>query len=157
MYGAIWRSIYPPYSTDGVIGAADALCKMHGPKGLGQFVNFNTTLSQWVSQSNTFSLNEKRTADLEAFGRIWNEGLAFYGWIFYISKFYEIVDTLIILAKGKNSGLLQSYHHAGAILSMWSGIRYMSPPIWLFVFLNSAIHTIMVSRTILFFLGKDLI
>jgi hypothetical protein len=78
-------------------------------------------------------------------GRIWNEGLAFYGWFFYISKFYEVVDTMIILAKGKKSSLLQTYHHAGAMLCMWAGIRYMSPPIWMFVLVNSGIHAIMVS------------
>ena len=78
--------------------------------------------------------------------RIWNEGLAFYGWLFYLSKFYEVVDTLIILAKGRKSSLLQTYHHAGAMLCMWAGIRYMSPPIWMFVLVNSGIHAIMVSN-----------
>ena len=78
-------------------------------------------------------------------GRIWNEGLAFYGWLFYISKFYEMVDTAIILTKGKKSSVLQTFHHAGAMLCMWAGIRYMSPPIWMFVCINSFLHTIMVS------------
>lgn len=78
-------------------------------------------------------------------GRFWNEGLAFYGWIFYLSKFYEVLDTLIILAKGKQSSTLQTYHHAGAMLCMWAGIRYMASPIWVFAFVNSAIHAMMVS------------
>jgi len=39
---------------------------------------------------------------------LWQEGLAFYGWLFYLSKFYEVVDTAIILAKGKKSSLLQT-------------------------------------------------
>jgi hypothetical protein len=77
-------------------------------------------------------------------GRLWNEGLAFWGWMFYISKFYEVLDTLIILAKGKRSATLQTYHHSGAMLCMWAGIRYMSPPIWMFVFVNSFIHGLMV-------------
>ena len=77
-------------------------------------------------------------------GRLWNEGLGFYGWLFYISKFYEVVDTLIILAKGKNSSMLQTFHHAGAMMCMWAGIRYMSPPIWMFVFINSGLHGLMV-------------
>jgi hypothetical protein len=76
-------------------------------------------------------------------GRLWNEGLAFYGWIFYLSKFYEVLDTVIILAKGKQSSTLQTYHHAGAMMCMWAGIRYMAPPIWIFCFVNSFIHALM--------------
>ena len=54
---------------------------------------------------------------------LWEEALAWYGWWFYLSKFYEVVDTAIILLKGKKSSLLQTYHHAGAMICMWAGIR----------------------------------
>ncbi|CDO53111.1 hypothetical protein DV451_000393 [Geotrichum candidum] len=74
---------------------------------------------------------------------IWDKSLSFYGYYFYLSKFYEVFDTIIILAKGRQSSLLQTYHHAGAMLSMWAGVRYASPPIWIFVVFNSLIHTIM--------------
>lgn len=74
---------------------------------------------------------------------IWEQGLSYYGYFFYLSKFYEVFDTIIILAKGRPSSLLQTYHHAGAMLSMWAGIRFTSPPIWIFVVFNSLIHTIM--------------
>lgn len=67
---------------------------------------------------------------------IWHNGLSYYGFLFYLSKFYEIFDTFIILAKGKKSSVLQTYHHAGAMLSMWAGIRFASPPIWIFVVFN---------------------
>ncbi|VEU23659.1 DEKNAAC105009 [Brettanomyces naardenensis] len=70
-------------------------------------------------------------------------GLAFWGYLFYLSKFYEIIDTMIILLKGRQASLLQSYHHAGAILCMWAGVRFSSPPIWIFVVFNSFIHSIM--------------
>jgi hypothetical protein len=71
------------------------------------------------------------------------KGLTFYAYLFYLSKYYEILDTIIILLKGRPSSLLQSYHHSGAILCMWSGTRYMSSPIWIFVVFNSFIHSIM--------------
>lgn len=74
---------------------------------------------------------------------VWEQGLSYYGYFFYLSKFYEVFDTIIILAKGRQSSLLQTYHHAGAMLSMWAGIRFSSPPIWIFVVFNSLIHTIM--------------
>ncbi|CUM64731.1 uncharacterized protein PRCAT00002342001 [Priceomyces carsonii] len=69
--------------------------------------------------------------------------LQMYGWWFYVSKFYEVVDTIIILLKGKPSSLLQSYHHAGAMMCMWAGVRFQSPPIWIFVVFNSFIHSLM--------------
>ncbi|KAH3661233.1 hypothetical protein OGAPHI_006640 [Ogataea philodendri] len=71
------------------------------------------------------------------------KGLSFYSYLFYLSKYYEIVDTVIILLKGRQASLLQSYHHSGAILSMWAGTRFASPPIWIFVVFNSFIHSIM--------------
>lgn len=69
--------------------------------------------------------------------------LEILGFWFYISKFYEVVDTIIILLKGRPSSLLQSYHHAGAMMCMWAGVRFQSPPIWIFVVFNSFIHSLM--------------
>lgn len=74
---------------------------------------------------------------------VWSNGLAYYGYLFYLSKFYEVFDTLIILAKGRQSSLLQTYHHAGSMLSMWAGVRTAAPPIWVFVAFNSLIHALM--------------
>ncbi|RLV94160.1 hypothetical protein JA1_001901 [Spathaspora sp. JA1] len=71
------------------------------------------------------------------------QNLELYGWWFYMSKFYEVLDTIIILLKGRPSSLLQSYHHAGAMMCMWAGVRFQSPPIWIFVVFNSFIHSLM--------------
>lgn len=72
-----------------------------------------------------------------------SRNLTSIGWFFYVSKFYEVLDTVIILVKGKPSSLLQSYHHSGAMMCMFTGIRYQSPPIWMFVAFNSFIHLLM--------------
>lgn len=124
---------------------ADALCKLHGPRGLGDAATFNTTINIWEVKNTAIHMGYNGNPDPTDVGRLWNEGLAFWGWMFYISKFYEVIDTAIIIAKGKRSAPLQTYHHAGAMLCMWAGIRYMSPPIWMFVFINSGIHAMMVS------------
>ncbi len=131
----------------GFAGAADALCKMQGPRGLGSATTYNTSTSAWGFTDRAMKLAGD-IPDSTDVGRIWNEGLAFYGWLFYLSKFYEMLDTAIILIKGKKSSVLQTFHHAGAMLCMWAGIRYMSPPIWMFVFINSFLHTIMVSTQV---------
>lgn len=136
-----WPGLHGQY---GLAGAADALCKIQGPRGLGSAATYNSSTSAWSFTDKAMKLAGD-IPDSTDVGRIWNEGLAFYGWLFYLSKFYEMLDTAIILAKGKKSSVLQTFHHAGALLCMWAGIRYMSPPIWMFVFINSFLHTIMVS------------
>ena len=131
--------------THGVAGVVDSLCKINGVRGTGNAATYNATTSAWGFTNRALHLSadglNPETTDI---GRIWNEGLAFYGWLFYLSKFYEVLDTFIILAKGKKSSFLQTYHHAGAMLCMWAGIRYMSPPIWMFVAVNSTLHSLMV-------------
>jgi GNS1/SUR4 family len=145
MWGAMRRIVVGWQGPDGLAGTIDSLCKIHGPSGLANAVTYNSTLSAWVPESpSRVSLSDMGMPDSTDLGRLWNEGLAFYGWFFYLSKFYEVLDTAIILAKGKRSSTLQTYHHAGAMMCMWAGIRYMSPPIWMFVTVNSGIHAMMV-------------
>lgn len=107
----------------------------------------NTSFIRELLQGNTDFIASKSSSfwrslcDTEQ--GIWSQSLSYYGYYFYLSKFYEVFDTIIILAKGRQSSLLQTYHHAGAMLSMWAGMRFASPPIWIFVVFNSLIHTIM--------------
>ncbi|OAA43146.1 GNS1/SUR4 family protein [Metarhizium rileyi] len=145
MLGGMRRSIVSPLGPGGIAAAADSLCRLHGPPGLGSSLYFNDTSSRWDSADPNALLSslDGRQPGSSQMGRIWNEGLNYYGWIFYLSKFYEVLDTFIILAKGKFSSTLQTYHHAGAMLCMWAGMRYMSAPIWVFVLVNSFIHALM--------------
>jgi hypothetical protein len=151
MLQAAQRTVSNPLASAGLAGTIDSLCKIHGPTGLGHAIAYNRTSSTWTSESPGTNLfgTAAGTPDHAHPGRFWNEGLAFYGWLSYLSKFYEVLDTAIIIAKGKKSSTLQTYHHAGAMMCMWSGIRYMSPPIWMFVFINSGIHTLMVRTSYL--------
>jgi hypothetical protein len=73
----------------------------------------------------------------------WNNGMGYFMWLFYLSKYYEFIDTLILIVKGKNPPFLQEYHHVGVVISMWSltvtrtGLGY-----WMML-INSGVHTIM--------------
>jgi len=145
MFGALSRTMVNPLGPTGLSGFVDSVCKLNGPGGLGNAVIYDEVTGTWQSYSPGMVLASDGSPSSSDLGRLWNEGLAFYGWIFYLSKFYEVIDTLIILAKGKLSSTLQTYHHAGAMMCMWAGMRYMSAPIWMFVFVNSGIHAMMVS------------
>jgi len=74
-------------------------------------------------------------------GLVYHNGVGFWTWVFYMSKYYELLDTAILLAKGRPSSLLQTYHHSGAIISMWLLIVTRTFAAWVFVLENSFIHT----------------
>jgi hypothetical protein len=144
MVGGMKRGVRSPFGPHGFAATADSLCRLHGAPGLGKSVYFTEATSSWDSLAE-YPAVEDGVPSFTQPGRLWNEGLNYYGWIFYLSKFYEVLDTFIILAKGKPSSTLQTYHHAGAMICMWAGMRYMAVPIWVFVVYNSFIHTLMVS------------
>jgi hypothetical protein len=75
-----------------------------------------------------------------------------------MSKFYEVLDTMIILASGKKSSTLQTYHHAGIMFCTWASLKYASPGYMVGIVLNSGVHTLMVSyfRTVRGYMEKSL-
>lgn len=65
---------------------------------------------------------------------------------FYLSKFWEFVDTWITQCKGYEPILLQTYHHAGVVVCMYSFVITRNVPCAVMICcLNSFIHTIMYS------------
>lgn len=77
-------------------------------------------------------------------GRLWNDaGLG--GWIvvFYWSKYYEFLDTWILIFKRKQPSFLQVYHHIGIVLFMWGGVASQSITFLIVLLFNSGIHTLM--------------
>ncbi|PVV05281.1 hypothetical protein BB560_000205 [Smittium megazygosporum] len=72
-----------------------------------------------------------------------NNGLFKLSYLFYLSKYYEVIDTAIILLKGRRSSTLQTYHHAGAILCMWIDVNNALASVFYFVIVNSFVHSVM--------------
>lgn len=52
-----------------------------------------------------------------------------------------MIDSLILVLKGKKVSNLQVYHHSGAMLTMWAGAAYSASPIWIFAAWNGFVHT----------------
>ena len=108
------RGLQRSIDHSGIEGFAGSFCRIREEtRGVLNTLSGNGT--EWAGE------NKVGGVDLQ--GGLWEEALAWYGWWFYLSKFYEVVDTAIILAKGRKSSLLQTYHHSGAMLCMWAGIR----------------------------------
>eukprot|EP01118_Nematostelium_gracile_P018555 TRINITY_DN826_c0_g1_i4.p1 TRINITY_DN826_c0_g1~~TRINITY_DN826_c0_g1_i4.p1 ORF type:complete len:187 (+),score=15.11 TRINITY_DN826_c0_g1_i4:109-669(+) len=68
-----------------------------------------------------------------------------YYWlyIYYLSKFYELFDTWIILLKKKNLIFLHVYHHAIVIAMVWLWIDRRLVYTWVGMQFNTAIHVLM--------------
>jgi GNS1/SUR4 family len=73
----------------------------------------------------------------------WNDGFGSWAIVFYVSKYYEFVDTWILIFKGKEASFLQVYHHTGIAYIMWCAVLSQSSWLLFVVSLNSIIHTLM--------------
>lgn len=86
-----------------------------------------------------------------------SDGLATWATIFYMSKFYEFIDTWILVLKntdGKRApSFLQKFHHFGVVLCMWAAVAGAGNWIFWCVCLNSFIHTLMYTYYALATLG----
>jgi len=68
-------------------------------------------------------------------------GLDYWAWVFYYSKYYELVDTALLIITGKDVTVLQGFHHSGAILTMWLLCVYRVNAVWVFCLFNSFVHS----------------
>lgn len=75
---------------------------------------------------------------------LWKDaGFGSWSFIFYMSKYYEFMDTWILVLKGKQPSFLQIYHHTGIAFCMWVGVLSHSSWLKYVTLLNSIIHTLM--------------
>lgn len=116
--------------------------------------------SLWTA-SNTIplSLNYYKTNGVHSMyctNGLWQAGLQYWGFLFYLSKYWELVDTALLIVKGKQPSFLQVYHHAVTIVCSYALQASHSPMTFVFVGLNSIIHTIMYAYYALTVIGVRL-
>lgn len=77
-----------------------------------------------------------------------SQGMANIVWIFYVSKAYEFIDTVIMILRKKfeQVSFLHVYHHV-TIFSIWWFLAYRVPTgeVYYSVALNSFVHVVMYS------------
>ena len=66
-------------------------------------------------------------------------------YLFYLSKYYEFIDTFLLYFNGKTPIFLQKYHHIGAVISWHLMYQYKVDMVWMATLLNSGVHTVMYS------------
>jgi hypothetical protein len=63
--------------------------------------------------------------------------------LFYLSKYYEYIDTCLIYVKQKEPIFLQKFHHLGAVIIWHIGYIYKFDGIFFASLLNSGVHSFM--------------
>jgi hypothetical protein len=99
--------------------------------------------SAWIMLKTWPMVPEYFRGDFKNHRAFWDDGFGGWAIIFYVSKFYEFVDSWVLVLKSKNPSFLQVYHHTGVVYCMYFGC--VSRATWLIniVCLNSFIHTLM--------------
>jgi hypothetical protein len=74
-----------------------------------------------------------------------NGMLFFWSYVFYLSKYYELLDTFLQLLSGKTppNFFLHVYHHSLVILMSWAWIDSQAAPQFAGVFMNTFVHVVM--------------
>ena len=109
------------------------------------FFSFIVVVNTWPIVFNHYNSYGAFDTYCDPHGTLWAQSSGFGAWtiIFYVSKYWEFVDTWILVLKGKKPSFLQIYHHTGIAFTMWVGVVSQSSWLTAVVLLNSIIHTLM--------------
>ncbi|CAD7950736.1 unnamed protein product [Amoebophrya sp. A120] len=69
----------------------------------------------------------------------------FWSFLFYVSKYYEHLDTFLLLARGRPppNFFLHVYHHACAVVMAWAWVRYKMSLQFIGLLFNTGVHVVM--------------
>ncbi|EFC39165.1 predicted protein [Naegleria gruberi] len=75
--------------------------------------------------------------------RMGKGAVPFWLYIFYLSKYYELLDTVFLMIKCKSLTFLHTFHHMITLLLCWYVILEKSQMMWFPSTLNAGVHVIM--------------
>jgi len=80
----------------------------------------------------------------QQFGESLRGRIFWWSYLFYVSKYYELLDTFFIVMKSKRVIPLHLWHHMSVPPIMWAAFQGRLAPALIFVvILNGAVHTVM--------------
>ena len=73
-------------------------------------------------------------------GALW-----FWSYVYYLSKYYELLDTVLQLFKGRPPPhfFLHVYHHAVVLLMAWNWLEYVQTLQHIALLFNTSVHVVM--------------
>eukprot|EP00040_Diaphanoeca_grandis_P043804 m.10311 g.10311 ORF g.10311 m.10311 type:complete len:255 (-) comp8242_c0_seq1:53-817(-) len=89
-----------------------------------------------------------------SFETMWDGPIGAATYIFYLSKFYEFIDTFVMALRQKDTIFLHTWHHANMPFTCWTWFAFnFFEGAWWCVLVNSFIHTMMYSYYLATVLG----
>lgn len=85
--------------------------------------------------------------------QLWENGLKLWGFLFYLSKYWELIDTFLLVWKRRTPSFLQVYHHLVTLLCAYMLQASHSSVTFLFIGLNATVHTVMYAYYALTIMG----
>lgn len=84
-------------------------------------------------------------------GSLW-----FWSYLYYLSKFYELFDTILQLLRGKlpPNYFLHAYHHSCVIIMCWFWLEVAGTMQFIAIIFNTAVHVVMYFYFFLRSIGK---
>ena len=82
--------------------------------------------------------------------------LFFWSYIYYLSKYYELLDTLLQMARGRPPPhfVLHVYHHACVLMMAWAWCEYQQTLQFGGLIFNTAVHVVMYLYFFLRVIGR---
>lgn len=69
--------------------------------------------------------------------------LYFWSTIYYYSKYYELLDTILLVLKKKPTSFLHVFHHAAVITMSWLWVDQVQSLQFIGLLANTAVHVVM--------------
>eukprot|EP00180_Rhodochaete_pulchella_P000129 Plantae.Rhodophyta-Rhodochaete_pulchella.ctg10820.p1 GENE.Plantae.Rhodophyta-Rhodochaete_pulchella.ctg10820~~Plantae.Rhodophyta-Rhodochaete_pulchella.ctg10820.p1 ORF type:complete len:271 (-),score=39.61 Plantae.Rhodophyta-Rhodochaete_pulchella.ctg10820:228-1040(-) len=69
--------------------------------------------------------------------------LKFFYFVNHLFKYYELLDTVLLVVRKKPVPFLHEYHHAATLVLTWSQLREHSTVQWVPISINLLVHVIM--------------
>ena len=80
-------------------------------------------------------------------------GLFWWSYVYYISKYYEFVDTLLQLLRDRPLKFLHVFHHAVVVVMAWGWLEYAQSLQVIALLTNTGVHVVMYAYYFLTSLG----
>lgn len=77
----------------------------------------------------------------------------FWSYVFYLSKFYEFMDTVILVLKKRPLTFLHVYHHAMVVVMCFLWLEYSQSLQVIALITNASVHTLMYAYYLLCSIG----